>query len=231
MPAATDEQFEQSLNEDLGWRRIELSALRQSLHSASRTNPDSPSTRALSRAMVAMCYAHWEGFSKNALASYGKLVVRRKPSISMANEGLVVQHMRRLLKRMESGDQSARISLSRIARGEPGQRLDVDKAIFSDTKGNLRYATLQELFHLGCLPIDQFELKANLIDKHLCDQRNAIAHGRETSVSADDAIQLCAKAIELIEEMRSILIGHVRTKGYLIPEEDRRPAVEAVTAT
>lgn len=215
MAALTDDEFESALVEDLGWRRIELSSLKKSLNDAARQSQDAPATRGLSRAMVAMCYAHWEGYSKNALDRYARLVTRRKPRLSEAQDGLVLEHVQRLIKRIASGDQTAKDALARAIRGQSDDRISVDRSMLSDTKANLRYATLSELFARGCIPIDDFQLKANLIDVLLCDRRNGVAHGRALFVAAEESIQLCDEVLTLMEQMRDVLVTQVRAKRYL----------------
>ncbi|MGC3956001.1 MAG: MAE_28990/MAE_18760 family HEPN-like nuclease [Propionicimonas sp.] len=211
----TDDDFEAALGEDLGWRRIELAYLKDALDRSARLSADSPATRGLSRAMVAMCYAHWEGYSKNALERYARLVTRRKPKLSESSEALVLEHVRRLMHRLTSGDRRAREAITKTIRGDSDERLNVDKSLLSYTKSNLRYSTLSELFDRGGIPLDAFELKANLIDVLLCDRRNGVAHGRALFVPASDSLDLCNEAIELMEAMRDVLVTQVRAKGYL----------------
>lgn len=215
MASLTDDDFEAALGQDLGWRRIELAHLKDALDRSARLSADSPATRGLSRAMVAMCYAHWEGYSKNALERYARLVTRRKPKLSESSEGLVLEHVRRLMHRLASGDSYAREAITKAIRGDSDERLNIDKSLLADTKSNLRYGTLSELFDRGCIPLDAFELKANLIDVHLCDRRNGVAHGRALFVPADDSLDLCDETIELMEAMRDVLVTQVRTKAYL----------------
>ena len=206
MASYTDNAFEEALVDDLGWRRIELVHLKRALGEAAKLNSDGPATRGLSRAMVAMCYAHWEGYSKNALERYARLVTRRKPRVSEASDGLVFEHVQRLIRRIASGDPDARVALTDAIRGTSDDRINVDKSALADTRANLRYATLADLFERGCIPLDAFELKANLIDVLLCDRRNGVAHGRALFVPASESLQLCEDVLELIDEMREVLV-------------------------
>lgn len=216
MATATDDDFESSLVDDLGWRRIELTSLRKSLLDAAAISSDGPASRALSRAMIAMSYAHWEGYAKSALEHYGKLVARRKPKVSEASDGLVLEHARRLVKRIAAGDADASRSLIQAVRGESDERLKIERALMSDTKANLRYNTLVELFTRACLPLSKFELKANLIDVLLCDRRNTVAHGRALVVAPAESAQICDDVLMLMEAVQDVLVVQVRTKGYLV---------------
>ncbi|MFT3877519.1 MAG: MAE_28990/MAE_18760 family HEPN-like nuclease [Propioniciclava sp.] len=231
MSLLTDDGFEATLGDDLGWRRIELAHLKDALARSARQSEDSPATRGLSRAMVAMCYAHWEGYSKNALERYARLVTRRKPKLSESSEGLVIEHVHRLMRRLASGDSYAREAITKAIRGESDERLNIDKSLLADTKSNLRYKTLAELFKRGCIPLDAFKLKANLIDVLLCDRRNGVAHGRAIFVPAGDSLDLCAETIKLMEAMRDVLVTQVRTKGYLTVAAETPPNPSPVRQT
>lgn len=218
MVTATDDDFETALEEDLGWRRVELAHLKRSLDEAARRSDDGPATRGLSRAMVAMCYAHWEGYSKGALQRYAQLVSRRKPRLSEAGDGLALEHVERLVRRSEAGDTTARMLLLRAVRGQSDDRINLEKAQLADTRANLRYATLSNLFTRGCIPLGPFELKANLIDVLLRDRRNGVAHGKAIFVPPAESIQLCDDVIHLLETVRDVLSVQVRSKRYLFSE-------------
>jgi hypothetical protein len=215
MAGYTDDEFESALVDDLGWRRVELSSLKRSLDSAAKQSPNGPATRGLSRAMVAMCYAHWEGYSKNGLDLYARLVTRRRPKLSEVPDDLALEHLRRLMKRVVSGDSDAKSAIGRAMRGESDDRLNLDRSLLSDTRANLRYETLTQLFTLGGIPIERFALKANLIDVLLCDRRNNVAHGRAYFVNPQESLTLCDDVILLMEEMQDVLNAQVRAKRYL----------------
>lgn len=167
--------------------------------------------------MIVMCYAHWEGYTKNALERYARLVAKRKPSLSRANDGFVIQHIGRMMNRIASGDGSARAELLATLRGDHDPRIQVDRALLSDAKSNLRFEVLTRLFELGCISVRPFELKANLIDVHLCDRRNSVAHGRDFFVPPQDAMSLCDEVFELVEAVRDVMVNQVRAQGYLLP--------------
>lgn len=215
MAAVTDDAFEEALVDDFGWRRIELAHLKKCLEDAARQSLDGPATRGLSRAMIAMCYAHWEGYSKNALERYAQLVSKRKPKVSEASDGLVMEHLHRLMKRVTSGDAAARLAVMTAIRGVSDERVNVEKSVLSDTKANLRFAVLADLFERGCIPLVDFELRANLIDVLLCDRRNSVAHGRALFVPPDQSAELCDEVLGLMQTMQDVLVVQVRAKRYL----------------
>src|SRR4051794_19220971 len=116
MAAHLASDLEDCLDGALAWRRIEMHALKSSLESESRKSSDGPLTRALSRSVVAISYAHWEGYAKEAFQAYVRFIARRRPRISSMNDGLLLSCLLHLARRVTSGDAGARTDLVEIIR-------------------------------------------------------------------------------------------------------------------
>jgi hypothetical protein len=217
MPVATDEDFEDHLDQDLAWRRSELQSLMAQLRHASATNPDSPAARALCRSTATLLYAHWEGYTRLAFETYLKLILRRKPFARDAADGLLVEHISQLQRRLHAGDEAARTDLVSLARGASTARLRLSQDRVVNTKSNLRFQVLQELLGTFGLSESEFVTKKNVIDVLLCDRRNEIAHGRDNFPSQDEVLELHKHVLTLIERLRDLLIGCVRSQAYRIP--------------
>ncbi|MFT4043823.1 MAG: MAE_28990/MAE_18760 family HEPN-like nuclease [Gordonia sp. (in: high G+C Gram-positive bacteria)] len=215
MAAVTDDEFETLLDEEMGWRRVELQALATRLQSEANTNPTSPIARALTRSMSTLLYAHWEGYCKTVFEAYMKLILKRKPLVCDVADSLAVAHIQQLLRRIESGDPAGTDSLLSMVRGTSSERIRLNSEKIVDTKSNLRYKVLSDIMRSLDIPIDEFELKRNLIDVQLCDARNEIAHGRASFPSANEVLTLHTHLVEMMESMRDLSIGQVRTKRYL----------------
>jgi hypothetical protein len=78
MPASTVEELGDDLDASLQWRRSELASLHSAVQGLARTAESAPFGRALLRSSVALMYAHWEGFTKDALQGYLDFVARRR---------------------------------------------------------------------------------------------------------------------------------------------------------
>ncbi len=225
MAATTDEDFETFVDEELAWRRIELTALADQLNSAAKKSPSSPVARALARGVVTLLYAHWEGYCKAVFETYVKLIIKRKPLVSQAANSLVLAHVAHLLRRLDSGDQAAGLEIVRLARGASSERLRVAHDKIVDTKSNLRFAVFESIMSSLNLPISDFSTKRHLIDVQLCDHRNDIAHGRANFPEASHVLELHKTVIEMMESVRDLSIGQLRSKSYCIPKSmpDGRP--------
>jgi hypothetical protein len=203
------------LDESLAWRRVEMQSIKSALQDAAARSSSSPLTRALARSIVAMTYAHWEGYTKEVCQAYVKYITRRRPKCAELNDGLLVSLMRHLNRRMTSGDDSARLALIETIRRpeEMRARIPPDTTLV-DTKSNLRFDTLRAIFDGLGISLNEFETKANLIDKSLCDMRNEIAHGRNAFPPPEDALVLYAEVLTLMEMVRDHIMAEVRTSGY-----------------
>lgn len=215
MAASTDEEFDSILDDELAWRKIELHSLASQLERSARDNKDSPATRALARAMAALLYAHWEGFTKAVLDAYLRLILRRKPPAMRAADGLLMAHVDQLFKRMNSGDSSAQAEIVEMVRGGSSARLRLVRAKVVATGSNLRYSVLKNLFEVFGLPLDEFATKANLIDVLLCDRRNEIAHGRANFPEPTEVLALHKQVLEMMDDIRRSLQSSLQARGYL----------------
>ena len=225
MASYTDEQFENLVQEDLAWRRIELHSLKTQLEHQAAQNGSSPATRALARSMVTMLYAHWEGFSKCVFDHYANLIVRRRPVAAEMNDALLRAHASHVLKRIESGDPDAITELLGMSRGTDRPRVRLAKATLSDTKSNLRYNVLSSILEGFGMTVSEFETKQKLIDVLLCDRRNAVAHGRDMFPRSQDVISLHDDVIGLMESVQNDVVVQLRRKGYLRPDGRFQPAL------
>ncbi|WP_174189948.1 MAE_28990/MAE_18760 family HEPN-like nuclease [Nocardia barduliensis] len=216
MTAVTDDDFESLADSELGWRKIELHAFAKELERATRGHTAGPTARALTRGMATLLYAHWEGYCKAVFEAYIKLILKRKPLVSEAADRLVLAHTQHILRRIDSGDSEALTELVSIARGTSTQRLRISQDKVVDTKSNLRFQVLESITTSLGIPIANLMTKKNLIDIQLCDTRNEIAHGRASFPDPRETLELHRNVIAMMEEIRDVTIGQVRSKGYRV---------------
>ena len=214
MAARTLAELEQLLDDSLGWRRIEMATIKTNLDSAYSKGPSSPLTRALARSAVAMMYAHWEGFARDAFTAYVDFLARRRLKMSELNDGLVRTVFASLGRRLASGDSVAAELLIDALRTPSSARAPIPKASMSNTKANLRAEVLHELFASVGLDSSDFETKTHLIDRMLCDARNEIAHGRENFPTAIEFAALRDEVVPMMEAIRDKIVGAARAGDY-----------------
>lgn len=214
MAARTIEELEDRLDAALAWRRIELQTLKTQIQVAYKSSTHSPLTRALARSGIALLYAHWEGYVKEACQAYVDYVAKRRLKVGELNDGLLRVVLDQLHKRSTSGDEAARLALMEAVRTPENARARIPRDTIVDTKSNLRSAVLAEILHCIGFESDTFMTKNNLIDKTLCDGRNAIAHGRDYYPNPDEFDSLHDEITTMLESIRDTIMLHARDKKY-----------------
>lgn len=214
MAIRTIDELADRLDDGMAWRRIELQAIKAAISDAERNSPRSPLARALARSGVALLYAHWEGYVKDACAAYVEFIARRRLRCDELNDGLLATVLESLGKRLTSGDEEAREVLFDAIRRPSDCRARIPKASMVDTKSNLRYQVLTDiLFKIG-LSFDTFATKGNLIDVALCDSRNSIAHGRDYFPLPNDYSELMDEVIGMMEQIHDLIASAARLAQY-----------------
>ncbi|MER7454485.1 MAE_28990/MAE_18760 family HEPN-like nuclease [Nocardia beijingensis] len=207
-------ELEDCIDEAIAWRKIELSALKALIEQHDSKNPISPAARGLRRAGIAMLYAHWEGFAKEALQAYVDFVSRRRLKFSELNDGLLQTALLHVFHRARSGDPAAIESMLRLVRDPGEQRAQLPKNQLVDTQSNLRSAVLMKILSNSGLRNDAFVLKEHLIDRKLCDARNSVAHGRGLFPPVGEFSATHDEVLEMIETIRDLILAAARSESY-----------------
>ncbi|MEV5833913.1 MAE_28990/MAE_18760 family HEPN-like nuclease [Nocardia sp. NPDC052112] len=216
MSVRTVGELQDCVDDALAWRRIELSALKGLIEQHDSRNSISPTARGLRRAGIAMLYAHWEGFAKEALQGYVDFVSRRRLKFAELNDGLLYTALMSMFHRVKSGDAIAAESMIGMVRSAGQQRAQFPKNQLVDTQSNLRSAVLAKILANSGLRSDIFDLKVNLIDRRLCDARNSVAHGRGLFPDVGEFSILHDEVIGMMEILRDLVLASARSESYRI---------------
>jgi len=217
MAAATIEELGDDLDASLQWRRMELHAIRTDIESLTPQNEGLPRGRAILRGGVALLYAHWEGFTKEACQSYLDFVARRRLKVGELSDAFVMLALRRIANRMATGDVGGTAAMVDAARRGSDFRPQVPRQDVVATQGNLRFRTLSDILLSLGMPVDAFETKAQLIDRTLCDGRNDIAHGRAAFPRRDEFLPLHIEVLGMMEQVRDVILQHAGQGLYRAP--------------
>ena len=207
----TDADFSAQITEDRNWRIREISDLKTAILRA-----DDNLRRVLLRALVAICYAHWEGYVLFAARKYLEHVALRK----FQYKNLDRQFLRNyFLPRL------AALSISRTSVGERcaliDEILDSSDRRFSrinenlvNTKANLSFDIFADICLVCCVPAQTFADKATFVDVVLLKRRNSIAHGEDTFVAVEDLDELADETIAMMRAFGNALENHVYMRDY-----------------
>lgn len=212
MSVRTSEELADSLAADLVWRKKELTELRTLVSTASRDRRN-----VLVRSLVAILYAHWEGFLKNTARSYLEYVKTRRLLYSeLAPNFLAYALLPRVRPAVGQRQLENMIEVVRLLRGDMRERSRISTDGV-DAGSNLSSKVLRHLTITLGLDYRPFESKAFLIDSRLLGNRNSIAHGDYMVLDAEDALELLTEIMSLMERFRDEVENAVALSRYKHP--------------
>lgn len=205
---ATDLQT--ALDDELAWRVKELQNLKLSLKSSSGLGEPT-----LIRAGVAMLYAHWEGFIKNASLLYLKHVNDQRLKYDELEPCFVVFGAKRHLEHVSRSRKSElNIRAVEFFANHMGDRANLSLASAVNTESNLRSHVFE---NIACsLGIDSapYSTKFNLVDTSLVDKRNSIAHGEYLAIGPEQYRSLVDEILQLMRQYKDDLMNAAAMKLY-----------------
>jgi hypothetical protein len=207
----TEEDLSSIFDADLIWRRKELSDIKAAIKAA-----DSPSMAPLLRAIIAMSYAHWEGYIRTCANRYFEhLTLRKKPFAEFERQIYVNSFLVRLdTLRGNRGSLKERCRLvNDILDGASGRFSYLNPQLV-DTRSNLNTDVINDICTICGVSSTHFEQNRTFLDVQLLKRRNAIAHGQQEFIQMDEVDELVAKTLALMAAFRTLLENKVYTKAY-----------------
>lgn len=172
----TESNLSEIFDTDLTWRRKELSDLKSAIKAA-----DTYGKPVLLKALVAMGYAHWEGYIRTCATRYFEYLTLRKQPYSHYERQIYINS---ILIRLDALTQS-RISvkercnlINEILDGGSSRFSYINPSLI-DTKSNLNTDVISDLCTICGIDDKHFMSKKTFIDTILLKRRNAIAHGQQ----------------------------------------------------
>ena len=203
-------QLTQYLEEELAWRKRELTTLRFML--GSRREHE---RHLLLRAALCVLYAHWEGFIRAAATGYLSYVATQGLRFIDLTPNFVALGLRSAISQAgQSNRPSVHTALTtRLMLGlsEPAS-IDWENSV--ETRSNLGSENLNEILCLLGLDNESYRSKQPLLDKKLLEKRNLIAHGRQTEIELDDYFGLHDEIVQLVEHFRTDVENAAALENY-----------------
>lgn len=207
----TESDLSTILDADLIWRRKELSDIKAAIKSA-----DAASRPVLLRAIIAMSYAHWEGYVRTCANRYFEhLTLRKKPFADFERQIYVNSFLARLdaLHHGRVGLEARCQLVNDILDGASGRFSYVNPDLV-DTRSNLSTDVVTDICTICGVDSSHFAGNRTFIDVILLKRRNAIAHGQQEFIQPDEIDDLVAKILALMSAFRNLLENKVYTKAY-----------------
>lgn len=210
--SCTQEQLSDQFASDLIWRRKELSDMKTAIKRA-----DGASKSVLLRALITMCYAHWEGYVRVCANAYFEHLTLRKLKYSDLERQIYVNTF---LIRLDAMNKTrvgieARCKLVNDVLDGADARFGYINPDLIDTKSNLSADVIKDICLICGVDGIHFEDRRTFIDKIVLKRRNAIAHGQQEYIGEADIDELVADTLALMQHFSSLLENKVYMKTYM----------------
>lgn len=209
----SEADFSAQITEDRNWRMKEISDLKLTIRQG-----DKGAQRVLLRALVTICYAHWEGYVRFAAKKYLEHVALRKYPYSQLGPQFFKNYFLPQIAATTSKKSSIaeRCKLVEEILNSSDRRFSRVNEDLINTKANLNFEVFSDICTVCGVSIEAFSEKAAFIDVVLLKRRNAIAHGEETLVAIDDLDEIANGTVSLMRTFGDALENHVVLQTYKI---------------
>lgn len=229
------EQFEDNILNDLAWRKMEISQL-------FRIFNDAESKEVVTKSIVLLLYAHWEGFLKKSFKFYLKYVSEKKVKIKNLSINFKAIELKNLAHQCIEDDGmnlAKEIQFlnkqEKIAEKPFKINIDVENDFDEDiinTKHNLSSKVLKNICDIiGIAYNNAMQARATYIDAVLLKHRNSIGHAgkmakgsteTEESLSYEQVVKLKEFIILMLDYYAQILLDYTEKEFFLNKNEDKR---------
>ncbi len=204
-------EFSALITEDRGWRLKEISDLKNAA-----STPDMNLRRVLLRSLVAICYAHWEGYVRFAARKYLEYIALRRLQYKELDRQFVRNYFLPRLAALSHSKTSIkeRCSLLDEILDSSGRRFARANDDLVNTKSNLNFDVFSDICRVCAIPAAAESDKAQFVDVILLKRRNEIAHGEDTFVELQDADVLSNETIAMMRAFGDALENQVVLGSY-----------------
>ena len=210
MKTRTLAELSEFLDDEFAWRRKELTIVWSDIKSA---NSSEKSTRL--RGGVALLYAHWEGFVKQAGEAYLIFVSSKGLKLEELNSSFLALALRtKLVEFSNSNDTGKHADFVKYFKSHLSDKANIPVKGIVATKSNLNSEILKRIVLGLGLDYSTFELKEKLLDSELLYYRNNIAHGKGLCPSENDFDTLYSEVTALIREVKTLIENAASLDSY-----------------
>lgn len=207
----TEADFSAQITDDRSWRIKEISDLKAAI-----VRGDDNLRKVLLRALITICYAHWEGYVRFAAKKYLEHVALRKFQYSQLDRQFFRNYFLPRLAALSTSKTSIaeRCALVDEILNSSGHRFARVNDDLINTKANLNFDVFTDICLVCCVPVEPFADNSTFIDVILLKRRNAIAHGDETFVEIIDVDEVTNKTVAMMRAFGDALENHVYLQNY-----------------
>lgn len=207
----TETDFSAQITEDRNWRMKEISDLKAAIRRG-----DANLQKVLLRALVAICYAHWEGYIRFSAKKYLEHVALRRFQYGELDR----QYFRNLFLPRLAALSTSKTSISERCTlldeilSSSDRRFSRVNDELINTKANLNFEVFTDICLVCGVPAHTFKDKSTFIDVLLLKRRNAIAHGEDTFVALSELDEITNDTLGLMRTFGDALENHAYLQTY-----------------
>lgn len=203
--------FSVQITDDRNWRIKEISDLKTAIRRA-----DESLQRVLLRALVAISYAHWEGYVRFSAKKFLEHIALRKFQFGELDRQFFRNYFLPRLGSLSTSRSSIaeRCALVDEILNSSEHRFSRVNEDLINTKSNLNFDVLTDICLVCGVSYESFSDMSTFIDVVLLKRRNSIAHGEDTLVALDDLDDITNDTIGLMRLFGDALENHVVLQSY-----------------
>lgn len=204
------DELSEFLDGEYAWRRKELTSINSDVKAA---HGDSRDPRI--RGAIALLYAHWEGFVKNASHAYLTYVSSQRLHYCQLSTSFLALSLRKQLQEFsDTNDPVVHNSFVELMTTGLSSEARVPRTGAIDTKSNLNSKRMKRIVLTLGLDYSPYELKENLIDEQLLNWRNNIAHGKGNCPNESDFELLYVEVGNMLRAFKDQVSNAASQSGF-----------------
>ena len=211
MKIRTTEELNQTLSEEIGWRKKEIAQFKFLIESdKSYSKRD-----ALIRGAVAILYAHWEGFVKNAATAYLNYVYRQRLRYEQLTPNFIALAMKdRIVEAQRTNKATIFTEVAEFFLNGLSENAQIPWRNTIRTQSNLKSELFRQIVCTLGLDYTLYETKEKVIDEKLLRSRNEIAHGKFLEIDYKDYLIIHNETLALMELFRNQIDNAASEKTF-----------------
>lgn len=212
-------ELEEKIDDELAWRRKELTSIKVDVESY-KMKGESEQSRVI-RAGITMLYAHWEGAIKSIAEYYLIYVAGLKLKYGELKNNFLAIAMKHSLNEFKDTKKASihnKLIDEIYAKKEECSHIPFKNIIKTDS--NLKMDIFKEIAATIGIDNSPFELRRPIIDIRLLGNRNKIAHGERLETL--DGISNIYEYIELHETIAELIDKFAQTIKEAAKNEEYR---------
>ncbi len=142
----------------------------------------------LIRANIALLYAHWEGFVKDATSFYLQHVALQGLKYKELQAQFVALCLKATINNFQANSIKKQAGAVEFILNNAEEKAKIPYKNEINTKSNLKFIVLEEILFIIGIDVSKFSRKKKLIDD-LVDLRNGIVHGQNEPIKRTSCTQ------------------------------------------